>query len=360
VDANSRAAELFGVSVPQLLGDPVLNLFSPDSREAAGRVTEDGGAGQGDPKGVELEARRYDDTRFPVAVSAVETVHQGRAAKVLVIRDITDQKRVEEVLRRALDEAEANSRSKSSFLANMSHELRTPLNSVIGFANILLKKLGGTLAARETDYLTRIVTNGEHLLSLIDDILDLSKIDAERMELVREPLHLDETIADVVQTLDVQARKRGLELLSDVPAGLKPLIADARRMRQVLLNLAGNAVKFTPSGSVTLRVIAEPTTMRPARLEVSDTGIGIPTSKLEEIFSPFLQVDSSSARSFGGTGLGLTISRSLCHLMGFELTALSREGEGSTFVIEFESQRASRSAAGSASPEPAASAEIPG
>jgi signal transduction histidine kinase len=190
-----------------------------------------------------------------------------------------------------------------------------------------------------------ITISGRSLLRIIDDILDLSKIDADRMELVREPLHLDETVAEVIRMLDVQARKRGLDLNSDVPDGLRPLVADARRMKQVLLNLAGNAVKFTPSGSVTIRVVAEPTSMRPARIEVADTGIGIPASRLDAIFHPFHQVDSSSARSFGGTGLGLTISRSLCELMGFELYAESREGEGSTFVIDLESARSSRAPA---------------
>ncbi|MSR23215.1 MAG: PAS domain S-box protein [Gemmatimonadetes bacterium] len=339
VDANTRAAELFGVSVPQLLGAPVLNLVAEGSMDDAARVLE-GGGGHGE--GLDLDASRYDGSLFPMAVSVVSTVHQEKNAKVMVIRDITDRRRVELVLRRALEEAEGNSRAKSTFLANMSHELRTPLNSVIGFANILMKRLGDELPVREMDYLKRIQSNGEHLLSLIDDILDLSKIDAERMEIVREPLQLDELVGEVLRTLDVQARKMGLELRSEVPGELRPLVADARRMLQILLNLAGNAVKFTPSGSVTIRVLAEEDSGRPARIEVSDTGIGIPAYRLEEIFSPFNQVDSSSARSFGGTGLGLTIARSLCELMGFDLYATSRKGEGSTFVIELDPGRGPR------------------
>lgn len=129
---------------------------------------------------------------------------------MLVIRDFTDYKRVEQVLRHALDEAEASSLAKSTFLENVSHELRTPLNSVIGFVNLLMKKLGPELPARETDYLKRILLNGEHLLSLIDDILDLSKINAQRMDILREPLQLDELVDEVVRTLDIQERKRGL------------------------------------------------------------------------------------------------------------------------------------------------------
>ncbi len=328
VDANSRAAEMFGVAVPQLLGEPVLNLLALDgSKEVAARMLK--GLESHGPAGVghELEGRKYDGGLFPITVSVVETVHQGKPAKVLVIRDITDYKRVEQVLRHALDEAEASSRAKSTFLANMSHELRTPLNSVIGFANILMKKVGPELPARETDYLKRILSNGEHLLSLIDDILDLSKIDAQRMDILREPLQLDELVGEVVRTLDVEARERGLELRGEVPGALRPLVADPRRVRQVLLNLASNAVKFTPSGSVTIHVVAEDGSDRPSRIEVVDTGIGIPATRLKEIFSPFHQVDSSSTRSFGGTGLGLAISRSLCELMGFRLNATSQEGK---------------------------------
>ncbi len=338
LDANPRAAQLFRVSVSQMVGDPVLNLVAPEHRPGAENFLL--GTGRGHESSVrenlEVEGRRYDGTLFPGELAVVDSLYQGDPARVLVIRDVTNQKRAERMLRRALEEAEANSRAKSSFLANMSHELRTPLNSVIGFANILLKKQGDELPARELDYLRRIQANGEHLLALIEDILDLSKIDAQRMELVREPVPLDELAGEVIRMLDLQARRKGLELRAEVDPALRPAVADQRRLKQVVLNLVGNALKFTEEGGVTIRVDADPENGRPRALEVADTGIGIPENQLDEIFSPFHQVDDSQARSFGGTGLGLAISRSLCELMGFELRAWSRVGKGSSFVIDFD------------------------
>jgi PAS domain S-box-containing protein len=338
LDANPRAAQYFGVAVSQMVGDPVLNLFAHEIREQA-RDLLLAAADPADPsrgESLEVAARRYDGTFFPVEVSVVDSIYQGHPARVMVVRDVTDQKRAEGMLRRALEEAEANAMAKNTFLANMSHELRTPLNSVIGFANILLKKQAEQLPPRELDYLKRIQANGEHLLSLIEDILDLAKIDAGRMELVREPVELDELVEEVVRTLDLQARRKGLAFSTLVPPGLRPAIADHRRLRQVLLNLVGNAVKFTQRGTVMIRVVADGDGVRPLRIEVEDTGIGIPTGELEEIFNPFHQVDPSQARAVGGTGLGLAISRSLCDLMGFELGARSVEGEGSVFLVDLE------------------------
>jgi PAS domain S-box-containing protein len=333
VDANARAAELFSVAVPQLMGDPVLNLVArPDRERSQGFLLREA-AGQGS-EAMEVEGRRSDGTRFPMELSVVDSTVQGRPARVLVIRDVTNQKRVEGVLRRALEEAEANSRAKSSFLANMSHELRTPLNSVIGFANILLKRMDDEASPRNLDYLKRIVANGQHLLALIEDILDLSKIDARRMELQVESVDVGEVVGEVVQTLEFQARKKGLALRSRLPGKLHPIRADRRRLKQVILNLVGNAIKFTQEGRVEVRVIGDDDGA-PARLEVEDTGIGIPAEKVEEVFAPFQQVDASHTRAYGGTGLGLAISRSLCELMGFDLDVQTRLGEGSVFHIRF-------------------------
>ncbi len=346
LDANPRAAQIFRVSVSQMIGDPVLNLVAPEHAEGAREllVGRHAGVETGAAETLEVEGRRYDGSLFPAELSVVDSLHRGEEARVVVVRDVTNQKRAEQMLRRALEEAEANSRAKSSFLANMSHELRTPLNSVIGFANILMRRHEGALGEREVDYLRRIQANGEHLLALIEDILDISKIDARRVEVVREPVELDELTAEVCETLELQARKRGLVLERDVPPGLRPAVADHRRLKQVVLNLAGNAVKFTPQGKVTLRVRGDSHSGRPLAIEVEDTGIGIPAGELEEIFAPFHQVDGSQARAFGGTGLGLAISRSLCELMGFELSARSELGRGSVFVIDMEPERPVRGA----------------
>jgi PAS domain S-box-containing protein len=350
LDANARAAQYFGVAVSQMVGDPVVNLLAHQDRERA----RDGLLAPPDPgdparfDALEVLARRYDGSFFPVEISVVDSLYQGHAARVMVVRDVTNQKRAERMLRRALEEAEANAQARNTFLANMSHELRTPLNSVIGFANLLLKRQAEALPPRELDFLRRIQANGEHLLSLIEDILDLSKLDAQRLEVVREPVDVEEVVGEVVRTLDLQARRKGLVLTADVPPELRPTVADHRRLRQVLLNLVGNAVKFTSRGGVEVRVVADGEGGRPLRIEVEDSGIGIPASELEDVFTPFHQVDASRARAFGGTGLGLTISRSLCDLMGFQLRARSVEGEGSTFIVDLEPQ----GAPGAASPRP--------
>ena len=338
LDANPRATQYFGIAVSQMVGDPVLNLLAHEDREGArdGLLAPLGPGDRVRAEQMEVSARRYDGSLFQVELSVVDSLYQGHPARVMVVRDVTNQKRAERMLRRALEEAEANALAKNTFLANMSHELRTPLNSVIGFANILLKKQAGSLPLRELDFLRRIQSNGEHLLSLIEDILDLSKMDAQRLEVVREPVDLEALAGEVVRTLDLQARRKGLELTVDVPPDLSPTMADHRRLRQVLLNLVGNAVKFTAEGQVAIRVITNPDRGRPLRIEVEDTGIGIPAGELDEIFTPFHQVDQSRARAFGGTGLGLTISRSLCDLMGFQLGARSIEGGGALFIVDLE------------------------
>ncbi|MFN2383835.1 MAG: ATP-binding protein [Gemmatimonadota bacterium] len=240
------------------------------------------------------------------------------------------------LLYHAKEAAEAATRAKSDFLANMSHELRTPLNSVIGFATILRKSAGPGLQQQQRTYLERIRDNGLHLLSLINEILDLSKVEAGKMELHLGPVPLDAMIRDLVDQFRAQLPDRDLALEADVPTSLEPLVTDAGKLKQVLLNLVGNAVKFTAHGTVRVRVVADPETRVPARIEVSDTGIGIPAEKLQPIFEAFQQADSGSARSFGGTGLGLTISRSLCRLLGYRLTAESRPGEGSTFTVQLQ------------------------
>ncbi len=334
VDANHRSAELFGHPLVEVLDRNPLDLVDPEDRERLEELLDRGPAGEEEV--VEARGVRRDGSRFPMELSVAHATYEGKPAMVTVIRDVTAQKRAEEVLRRAAREAEADSRQKSVFLANMSHELRTPLNAVIGFSNILRKNREDVLGERDLEYLDRIVSNGEHLLMLIDDLLDLSKIEAGRMDVVTEQVKVNEVIRDAVQSLELQARRKKIELRAEIPDEIQPLEADEQRLRQVLLNLVGNAVKFTSEGSVVVRVHAEPDTGRPLRIDVDDTGIGIPEVRLQHIFDAFQQVDSSTARRFGGTGLGLTISRSLCQLMGFELTARSQEGKGSTFIVDFD------------------------
>jgi PAS domain S-box-containing protein len=249
-------------------------------------------------------------------------------------KDVTRRVRAEEALRAAKEEAEHANQAKSQFLAKMSHELRTPLNSVIGFSNILLKRGGEAMDPKDRSFVERITANGKHLLGLINEVLDLAKIESGRMDLEMEEVELDAFIAETLEQLEGQVRGRPVALVADVPDEVDPLRTDPGKLRQVLINLVGNAIKFTQDGSVTVRVdtlIEHPRTAY--RIAVEDTGPGIPQDRLEAIFQAFQQADSSTSREYGGTGLGLSISRSLCNLLGYHITVASEVDRGSTFTI---------------------------
>jgi PAS domain S-box-containing protein len=250
-----------------------------------------------------------------------------------ISRDITELKQVEEQLRQAKEAAETASRAKSEFLASMSHELRTPLNSIIGFANILLKNKEATLNPAQLNFLDRIQANGKHLLGLINEILDLSKIEAQKMELHLRPTALDTLVRETLSQHEALVRDKPVQLRAELPASIAPLETDPDKFKQVLINLIGNALKFTERGSITVRVLTDPQDQRPVRMEVSDTGIGIPPEKLGLIFDAFQQAEAGTSRKYGGTGLGLTISRALCRLMGYRIEVSSEVGRGSTFSV---------------------------
>ncbi|UCH62876.1 MAG: ATP-binding protein [Fidelibacterota bacterium] len=247
-------------------------------------------------------------------------------------------------LARAIDEVERATQTKSEFLAKMSHELRTPLNSVIGFTNVLLKNKDQKLGAKDLTYLDKILTNGEQLLALINDILDLSKVEAGKLELEISSVSLDRVVNDTVAQLEGQVRSTDIQLLTQLPAEITLVQTDEAKLKQVLINLVGNAIKFTERGSVTVAVHTNSTTYTPEKIDVIDTGVGIPEERLATIFEAFHQVDSSTSRKFGGTGLGLAISQSLCDLMGYQLAVTSEEGKGSTFSIILTERRVERAA----------------
>ena len=335
VDASSRAGELFGLQADSLVGRRVQDLVVPEHRDRVTRFLQAGDDDDGaeTPASLEVEGLREDGSCFPMELSGARGGYRGRTATVTLLRDVTEKRQAEKMLRDAARQAEAANRAKSSFLANMSHELRTPLNAVIGFTNILLKNRTENLEEQQVEYLRRILSNGEHLLQLIGGVLDLSKIEAGRMDLVEEPVDLEALIRECVRAVEVEADHKDLEIEVEVPDPLQTLESDSQRLRQILLNLVGNAVKFTPEGRVTVRVVAEPDSGEPRRIEVEDTGIGIPEEHLDEIFEAFRQADTAKSRSYGGTGLGLTISRSLCEGLGYRLEVGRREGEGSTFSV---------------------------
>jgi signal transduction histidine kinase len=224
-------------------------------------------------------------------------------------------------------------RLKSSFLANMSHELRTPLNSILGFSDVMLEGLDGPLTDNMENDLRLIQKNGQHLLALINDILDMAKIESGKLNLIIEQFNLHETIEDVISITSSLANSKNLELRIEPDSDRDVLInADRTRLRQVLINLVNNSTKFTETGFISVRAVREKNNVL---IAVKDTGLGIPAAHLEAVFQEFTQVDSSTTRKVGGTGLGLPISRRLIEMHGGKLWAESSgvEGEGSTFYV---------------------------
>jgi signal transduction histidine kinase len=233
-------------------------------------------------------------------------------------------------LRSAKIKLEAADRQKNDFVASMSHELRTPLNSVLGFTQLLLMGTAGPMLDKQRRYVSNVEVSGRHLLALINDVLDLAKIEAGRLDVASEPISLGEIVSSAVAQIDAFASERSVQIKFAVN---RPAIAigDELRVKQVVFNLLSNAVKFTPSGGrVKASVSVDPDH---ARIEVSDTGVGIPADKLDAIFDRFTQIDSAGARPEQGTGLGLTLSRQLVELMGGRLVVASEMGKGSVFTV---------------------------
>jgi signal transduction histidine kinase len=241
-----------------------------------------------------------------------------------------EQRQTADTLRALNLQLEQASQAKSEFLANMSHELRTPLNSILGFTEMILDELYGELPAELKEPLADVQTNGQHLLRLINDVLDLSKIEAGRMELSLDDYAVDDVVATVRASLRSMANEKGLDLVTEVQPNLPDAYGDAKRITQCLLNLVGNALKFTHRGRVTVSVELKGDQLR---YRVSDTGIGIPAHQIDEVFAQFRQVDATTTRDFGGTGLGLSITKNFVEMHGGRIWAESDLGEGSTFYF---------------------------
>ncbi len=321
-----------GFSQEELLSEPFVDFVHPDDREATAAETG---------KLVEGTITISFDNRYRtkngeyrwLVWSAVPD--PDRNLILAVARDITERKVFEARLRAAKESAEAANRAKSEFLARMSHELRTPLNSVIGFSEVLLSGKGGDLTQVQHDYLRRVRSNGEHLLGLINQVLDLAKVEARKVEVQTELVDLADLVRAVAAQFEGQIRNGEVELAEQIAPQLDPIEVDRRKLSQILFNLVGNAVKFTPKGRITIRVGAdENDPHRASFVEVEDTGIGIPDEALATIFERFEQVDAFGSGKIEGTGLGLAISRSLAELLGYRLTVKSDTGIGSKFRIE--------------------------
>jgi PAS domain S-box-containing protein len=337
VDADSRFlyvnpayAQMLGYNQEEVVGKTPFDFVHPDDliilEEARNRRKV------GENSVYEIGLQGKDGRVVPVLITGTPRQQEGRpVGSIAVITDLTERKQLEETLRQARDQALEASRLKSEFLANMSHEIRTPLNGVIGMTELLSET---ALDDDQQEFVDIIKTSGNALLEIINDVLDFSKISAGKLDLEYQPFNLRETVEEALDILAPKAVQKGLELAFMKAHGIpSTIMGDVMRLRQILVNLLSNAVKFTEKGEVVVSVSKVEQDGRSDQLHFSvrDTGIGIPAESLNGLFQSFTQVDASTTRKYGGTGLGLTISKKLCERMGGTMWVESTVGEGSTF-----------------------------
>jgi PAS domain S-box-containing protein len=329
---NAAFERMSGYSESEIVGREFGLMNGPETSEEA--IAEISGALR-EARDLEITLRNYhrDGSAFwnRLKLSRVRHDEDGLEYFVAVGDDVTERMDAEITLRNAKEAAEANAQSKSRFVANMSHEIRTPMNAVIGMTGLLLET---NLTPEQRDYVETIRGGGEGLLAIINEILDFSKIDSGRLEIENVEFDLRACVESSVDLVAAAAAEKSLDLAYLIDPETPAMVTgDGSRVRQVLINLLGNAVKFTAGGSVQLAVTSHPVAnaRREIHFTVKDTGIGIPAAQLDEIFKPFQQADSSSTRRYGGTGLGLAIGKQLAELMGGRLWVESEPGRGSTF-----------------------------
>jgi PAS domain S-box-containing protein len=330
---NRVTEQLFGYSREELLGQRVETLvpdsFRPQHRQQRVRYHSHPSRR---PMGIgmTLEGQRKDGSRFPVEIS-LSPVKSSEGVRVsAIIRDVTERQVYTAALTAKNQELERANRLKSEFLSGMSHELRTPLHTIIGFTELLEEQTEGTLNEKQLRFVRHIYRDSQHLLALINDVLDLSKIESGRMELQREIFPLAEALEETVSSLRPRAEAKELVLHADCPADAE-LYADRLRMKQIFYNLLSNAIKFTPAhGKVSVDVSVGPSAIE---ICVADTGIGIPGSEHESVFDKFYQVGQRQAGGQEGTGLGLAITKHLIEQHGGTIGLESWPGKGSRFTF---------------------------
>ena len=335
---SGASEKLWGLRPEDLLGKTYLDMIPAADRAATLAVLQKVRDGQ-PTRALESRSLRSDGSTVHIVWSAVWSPQERQWYGIA--RDESERRRLLDELRDARDAAEAADRTKSAFLATMSHELRTPLNSIIGFTGIVLQGLAGPLTEEQRKQLGMVRDSSRHLLALINDVLDISKIEAGELRVAATPFDLKASIDKVAGMVSPMAHKKALALHVRVAEGIDSMTGDCRRVEQVLLNLLGNAVKFTEHGSVTLDVARVPDFQAaggagpgPAvKFTVTDSGIGIPPASLDLLFRPFQQVDSTLSRAHEGTGLGLAICKRLTSLMGGTIDASSVLGQGSVFSM---------------------------
>ncbi len=362
---NKGAERLYGFTAEEAIGKPI-TIIVPDELHGQIDIFVDKIRKGERIAHVETKRRRKNGTTLDISLN-ISPIHDQNGQVVgasAIARDITEQLRTREKLEHAnmeleaqrdetevqrqeleeinqrlaisIEEARAATAAKSDFLANMSHEIRTPMTAILGYLDVIEDQLGSNTPASEiAESLAPIRRSGEHLMSLINDILDLSKIEAGHIELERLSFSPFQALCDVLELLRARASSKGLTLAVECATPIPEFIeSDQQRLRQILINLVGNALKFTQSGGVTVRVrLVSPLLKPKLRFDVIDTGSGMTDTAIKKIFQPFTQADSSITRKHGGTGLGLSICRKLLHNLGGEIKAKSRPGHGSTFTF---------------------------
>jgi PAS domain S-box-containing protein len=326
VDINAAAAALLQQEEAHIVGKSIMDVLA-NRRELIQQFSNVDEA----RREIQLDIRGKLIT-FDLRLSPLKNRQQEVTGRIVVLRDISALKQINDDLNTAREQADEATRLKSQFLATMSHELRTPLNAIIGFSELMLTGMVGDLSDNHYKYQERILANSKNLLSLINDILDISKIEAGRMELLNQPFDLKEWVNNIAEQNAVLAQEKNIAFSYEIDPRLpETLIADSSRLRQIVVNLLSNAVKFTHEGSVKLKIAKHDKDHW--SIIVSDTGIGIPPHKQETIFHEFQQVDNSSTREYGGTGLGLAIVRKFVLMMGGIIRLQSNLGEGSIFTV---------------------------
>jgi protein-histidine pros-kinase len=332
---NAQAERIFGYARDEMLGRP-LEMLIPESARAVHPAHRDAYVADPVPRpmgaDMELAGRRRDGTTFPaeISLSAIET--EDGVVVSAAVRDVTERKYFEQQLREKNAELEKVSRAKDTLLASMSHELRTPLNAIIGFTGTLLMELPGPLNPDQARQLRIVENSGKHLLAIINDLLDLAKIESGAVQLSLEPVECVEIVSSVTSSLQPLAAEKALELIVDVPDAPVVIESDARALGQILINLVSNAIKFTASGRIKVAVGQDELTHAPF-ISVSDTGPGISDEDLQRIFNAFDRGSPRRAHAAEGTGLGLHISHKLAELVGATINVSTGLGEGSTFTV---------------------------
>jgi PAS domain S-box-containing protein len=333
---NRGAEKIFGYPASEVLGQPLELLLPPEARSVHRQHVErfgmSGQVARHMGERGEIAGRRKDGSVFPAEASICRLQTPAGELYTAILRDVTERRRQAELMREAKEAAEAATQAKSLFLANMSHEIRTPLNAVIGMTSLLLDT---PVTEEQRDFAQTIRSSGEALLSIINDILDYSKIELGKLELERHAFDLRRCVEESLDLLSPKAAEKNLNLAYIVEdSAPDSVLSDATRLRQILVNLVSNAVKFTQQGEVLVTVDATPAGDGRRKLlhfAVKDTGIGIPGDRLAALFQSFSQVDASTTRKYGGTGLGLAISKRLAEMMGGSMWVESQLGQGSTF-----------------------------